>query len=150
MDSNKTNTQEKCCKSDSTARSFARFICIGISNTIISFACFKFSLYVLPEFRSRTAFSQGAAYAVGTVWSFFWNRTWTFRSDGRVHSESIRFLILQIAMLLLSSFYMWIAVDLFGGSANINWLGVMFVITILNFSLMRAWVFKPGRNQSNG
>lgn len=146
MDPNGKKIRDTRRKSDTTARSFARFICVGITNTIISFASFKLSLHLLPHFRARTAFSQGAAYAVGTVWSYFLNRTWTFGSDGRVHSEGIRFLVVQTAMLLLSSVYMWIAVDRFGGPANINWLGIMFVVTILNFLLLRRWVFQPRGN----
>lgn len=133
------------CKSGSIAGSYARFICVGTSNAIIGFATFKLFLHVLPDFGPRTAFSQGMAYATGIVWSFFWNRIWTFRSDGRVYSEGIRFLAVQMAMLLLSSFYMWIAVDRFGGPVNVNWLGVMFLVTILNFSLLRVWVFKSRR-----
>lgn len=104
---------------------------------------FQISLSVFPKFLGVVALSQSLSYLSGLVWSYFWNRKWSFRSKGNLYGEFNKFVILQICLLLLSASVISLLVDFIGLSEKEGWIIVMFFITIINFTLLKLWVFKP-------
>jgi len=114
-----------------------RFGVVGASNAAVGFGTFWSALHVM-----RAAFAQAMAYAVGTAWSYYWNRRWTFESSGAVAGEATRFVSLQAGFLLFSSGCMGFFVDRHHLPAGPTWLAVMFVVTVLNFVLSRYWAFR--------
>jgi len=76
------------------------------------------------------------------LWSYYWNRRWTFQSQGRVASEASRFFSLQIGFMLLSSSLLGLLVDHSHLPSGPTWLAVAVLITILNFVASRYWAFK--------
>jgi putative flippase GtrA len=117
--------------------SLVRFGVVGVSNTVISFVAFWSAHRVLGA-----AASQGIAYTLGTLWSYYWNRRWTFQSQGKVASEASRFFSLQIGFMLLSSLLLGLLVDHARLPSGPCWLGVSALITALNFVASRYWAFK--------
>ena len=91
--------------------SFYRFVIVGISNTMISYIVFVASYYLL--FANNASISQCFSYGAGIVWSFHWNRKWTFKSHDKAVRNFILFLMLQSAMLLLSVYMIHVLVDVF-------------------------------------
>jgi putative flippase GtrA len=131
-------------RSDSLlAARFVRFILIGISNTLLSFLVFQTGLFLLKGFRLRAAGAQVAGYSAGVLWSYYWNRRWSFRSSRNVEAEFPRFLTAQLLCLSLSTAAMWTACDYARFPATWAWAVVMAGITIINFSLLQYWVFRP-------
>ena len=122
--------------------SFIRFIVVGLSNTLISFAVFKLSLSVFPDFLGDTALAQSLSYATGLLWSYFWNRKWSFRSGEAMFGEFGKFVILQLALLALSAAIISVLVDIIGIATTLSWIAVMFFITIINFFFLKSWVFR--------
>lgn len=118
--------------------SLVRFGVVGVSNTAISFAAF-WSLHRA----AGAAAAQGIAYTLGTLWSYYWNRRWTFQSRGKVASEAGRFFSLQIGFMLLSSALLGLLVDRAHLPSGLCWLAVSALITVLNFVASRYWAFKP-------
>jgi putative flippase GtrA len=118
--------------------SLVRFGVVGVSNTAISFVAFWSAHRVLGA-----AASQGIAYTLGTLWSYYWNRRWTFQSQGKVASEASRFFSLQIGFMLLSSLLLGLLVDRARLPSGLCWLGVSAFVTALNFVASRYWAFKP-------
>src|SRR3954470_12202308 len=118
--------------------SLVRFGVVGVSNTAISFVAFWSAHRVLGA-----AASQGIAYTLGTLWSYYWNRRWTFQSQGKVASEASRFFSLQIGFMLLSSLLLGLLVDHAQLPSWPCWFAVSALITVLNFLASRYWAFKP-------
>lgn len=118
--------------------SLVRFGVVGLSNTAIGFGAFWTAHRVL-----RAAVAQGIAYTLGTLWSYYWNRRWTFQSQGKVASEAGRFFSLQIGFMLLSSALLGLLVDHAHLPSAPCWLAVSALVTVLNFVASRYWAFKP-------
>ena len=118
--------------------SVVRFGVVGVSNMAVSLAAFWTAHRVLPA-----SAAQGIAYTLGTVWSYYWNRRWTFQSQGDVASEAGRFVTLQIAFMLLSSALLGLLVDHMHLPSTLCWIGVSAFVTVLNFVASRYWAFKP-------
>ena len=117
--------------------SVVRFGVVGVSNTAIGFGVFWSAHHLMPAMGA-----QCLSYAVGMLWSYYWNRRWTFQSQGRVASEASRFFTLQIGFMLLSSALLGLLVDRMHLPSGATWLGVMVLITVLNFLASRFWAFK--------
>jgi putative flippase GtrA len=122
-----------------TQTQFKRFVVVGLTNTVISYAAFRAMLVLLPQTDRRATIAQAVAYAAGVGWSFFWNRRWTFSAvpNGRFW----RFLIVQLGCLISSSLAVGFLVDNVGLPATPVWIFVMAAITILNFLAVRFWAF---------
>lgn len=124
---------------------FVRFLAVGLSNTVIGFLAFRLSMLLLPVFSFKTALSQSICYVCGATWSFFWNRRLTFESDAPAGEQGVRFFLVQGFMLGVTSFYMWVAVDLMKGPENINWLVITGFATFLNYKLLKHFAFRRSR-----
>ncbi len=118
--------------------SMVRFGIVGVSNTAIGFAAY-WSLHRALG----AAAAQGIAYTLGTLWSYYWNRRWTFQSQGKVANEASRFFGLQLGFMLLSSVLLGLLVDHARLPSFPCWLAVSALITVLNFVASRYWAFKP-------
>lgn len=114
-----------------------RFGLVGVSNTVIGFTVFRGALHLFAAF-----YSQALSYSVGMLWSYYWNRRWTFKSESNVAREALRFFGLQIAFMLASAGLLGLLVDDMHFAAGLSWLGVVVLITALNFVLSRYWAFK--------
>ena len=121
---------------------FLRFVAVGCTNFLVSFAVFRLALKWLPALEARAAVSQILSYAAGIAWSYAWNRTFTFRSRAAVAPQAARFVAVQMGFLLLSAGSVGWLVDRLGWPATPAWLLVMTVVTVANFLAMRAWVFR--------
>jgi putative flippase GtrA len=118
--------------------SVIRFGVVGVSNTVIGFAAFWSLHHLMPA-----AGAQGVGYTLGGLWSYYWNRRWTFQSRGKVAGEASRFLSLQFGFMLLSSMLLGLLVDHAHLPSWPCWLAVSALITVLNFVASRYWAFKP-------
>ncbi len=123
--------------------SFLRFIGVGLTNMLISLTMFQIALRSLPSFSWQGGAAQTISYSAGIVWSFFWNRKWTFQSSNNLTTEAASFIISQLGMLLISTLLITLTVDIFKWQPTLSWVLVMGIITILNFLVIKKWVFKP-------
>ena len=114
-----------------------RFGVVGVSNFVVSFSTFWAAHHFMPAFGA-----QCVCYVAGMLWSYYWNRRWTFQSQGRVASEASRFFSSQIAFMFLSSSLLGLLVDRWHWPSGATWLGVMVFITVANFGVSRYWAFK--------
>jgi putative flippase GtrA len=122
--------------------SFLRFVLVGLSNFAVSFTVFRVLVAVSGSFEYKATFSQVASYAAGTVWSFIWNRRFTFRSKGSIPGQATRFFVLQAVLALVSSGVIGLLVDGKGFPASLTWFVVMGFITVVNYLVSKKWVFR--------
>jgi putative flippase GtrA len=122
-------------------RTFAKFLVVGFSNFLVSFAVFWLCVNAPIQFTFKAGVAQLVAYSVATLWSFFWNRRVTFKSSGPVRRQLTRFVVLQASLAVISAALIGFAVEVVGVSPVISWFVVMSGITIANFILSKWWAF---------
>lgn len=125
---------------------FVRFLLVGLTNTGISFLAFLLALRFLPAMGARVLTAQLLSYGTGLVWSYVWNRRWAFGSTAAVGAEAGRFLLSQVALMTGSAVLLALVVERLRVDPRLAWVGVMGVVTILNFTVLRAWVFPAPAN----
>ena len=133
---------------------FARFLLVGLSNTLVGFGVFQGLLRWPHEGALAVSLCQLVSYTVGTAWSFFWNGRFTFQSHAPVAKQGLRFVVVQLFMAGASSAGVALCVDVLGWAPTLSWFIVMAPVTIANFLLSRYWVFRsspsarPGESNS--
>ncbi len=118
-----------------------RFLCVGATNFLISFAVFQGLLLIPRSSDLLLPAYQLVSYGAGIVWSYFWNRRFTFGSRQPWLREGSRFLVLQVCLALLSAALIGALVNILGLGPTISWLAVMSFITVVNFLASKLWVF---------
>ncbi|MBN2284947.1 MAG: GtrA family protein [Tissierellales bacterium] len=117
-----------------------KFIVVGISNTLISYIVFfGFYNFVLL---GNAFLSQCISYAAGVLWSFNWNKKWTFSGKKHRWSVFIPFATVQVTLLFLSAFSISIANHNLNWNVNLIWLCVMVIITVINYNISKYLVFR--------
>ena len=122
---------------------FLKFLLVGLANTALSFAVFKLVLAAAPAGMLAASVAQALSYCAGICLSYLLNRGWVFTDAGKSSRVKTRFLIVQVGLALGSTAAIGLLVDGFGMHETLVWVAVMGVVTILNFLLLRTWVFKP-------
>lgn len=79
-------------------RQVIKFGLVGVANTLISLAL----LFFLEEVvKMDIRIANPLAYLLGTVNSFYLNKKWTFKSEGKVHKEGpLFFAVIGVAWLI--------------------------------------------------
>lgn len=116
-----------------------KFGIIGILNTAIDFFLFIFFVQILHwHILPANIFS----YSAGILNSFVMNKIWTFR-DRRPFSRSlnpfIRFIIINLSSLILSTFIVWLLNQYF--HAVVSKVISIVITFIWNFTFSRLFVF---------
>lgn len=117
-----------------------RFIIVGLSNAIVSYITF-FLLFNFI-FVSSVFISQCIGYGTGIIWSFIWNKNWTFSENSRSWIVFFPFSLLQISLLLISALSMSILDSMLDININYIWFCVMSIITLINFITSKYIIFK--------
>lgn len=117
-----------------------RFLIVGVSNTAISYTMFFFCFSFLTG--GSLIISQLLSYSSGVMWSYYWNNRWTFHCIVNNKYMMMKFISLQIFLLLLSTTLMHISSMFIQYSLSLIWLMVMVFITLLNFLFSKYLVFK--------
>lgn len=121
---------------------FIRFLLVGFSNFAVSFLAFYYFLSMPERLRPSVFVAQLLSYSIGTAWSFFWNRKFTFRSSNRPLGEATRFVVLQCSLAVASAAIIETVLLAFDILPIIAWILVMTGITIANYFLSRHWAFR--------
>jgi len=117
-----------------------KFIIIGASNTIISYIVF--SILYNKLLAGDAFYSQCLSYTAGIIWSFIWNKRWTFSEKPNRWASFAPFLTLQLILLLISAFALDIAKGNLDWNINLIWGCVMAVSTAVNFVMTKYLVFR--------
>lgn len=132
----------------SDARSATRFAIVGLTNFCVSFTVFYVCFNYLPETVQRHtpdgALANLLAYVAGMVNSFVLNRSWTFRARGNPAIQALRFGVVNLSSLALSTLVMFWFVDVLAYSALAIWVPLTLVVMTLNYLGCKHWAFAPG------
>ena len=151
-------------------KQFSRFIIVGCANFAISFVVFYifYNYLKLSDFlfavleptgghlerglqaigakSADAALANVIGYSAGIINSFTWNKLWTFKARHETARQFGRFLLLNLACLILSSAALFLFTDYLGWSYLPVWFVTMGIVTLINFAVSKYWVFvnKPG------
>ncbi len=121
-----------------------RFIAVGFLNTAVDFFAYYFLSRDLIFFSDHLTVTKLVSFLSGSVCSFFFNRSWTFRKNGRIQPQEV------------GKFYSTVALSVIINTASMQFFISVFhiydliavVLSILftfafNFTLSKFWVFRP-------
>lgn len=127
-------------RANNFSTSSVKFILVGLSNTAVSYCSF---VVVHDNGRGLDVFlSQIVGYGLGVLWSFFWNKNWTFAEKHHSWSVLPKFLLVQVLMMFLSAGLMLLADQITELNLSVIWFLTAGFITWLNFLILKFAVFR--------
>ena len=125
---------------------FKRYFIVGLSNAALSYILMVL-LYDLQSVNpNRGALAQAGASAFVLIWSYFWNRRWSFNSANEMGREGARFLVIQALVFGLGVAAMGLMVDVLALPLTASWIAMNGIVIVANFSLLKLWVFSQTQN----
>ncbi len=85
--------KKKIKSSDKIVKQGAKFGLVGLSNAVIDYSLYIGLTTLLKVPLDRVFLFKFLSGSVAMINSFYWNRTWTFKSKAKVSRSAIRFLI---------------------------------------------------------
>lgn len=92
-----------------------------------------------------TGLASSLAYVVAIPVSFVGQKYFTFRSDGRTMTELPKFLVIQVANIILCGVILKLATDIWGLPAIVGILMVVVVVPLASYVLFALLVFTASR-----
>ena len=124
-----------------------KFGIVGISNIAIDvlvywlFTRFFHLYYIL---------AATVSFLVANVWSYFWNRRWTFHDDNRaVIRQYFKFLAANIIAIILNLGVLFVLVDFLHLNDITAKIIASIIVGLINFAINKKWAFggKPEKSQ---
>ena len=157
--------QDKFAEFSPGIKQFTKFLVVGFSNFAVSFVVFyllynhwKLSDIFYGLFGQAGKSVEGFilqigatsldatlanifGYGAGIINSFIWNKLWTFKAHQKAATQFGRFLVLNLACLLLSSAALFLFTDYLNWPYLPVWFVTMGIVTLVNFGFSKFWVF---------
>lgn len=119
----------------------ARYSVVGILNTALD-ATLYFLLTHFLGLGGLKVLAKAISYGAGTVNSFHWNRSWTFKSRVRALVTFLPFLAVSLMALGLNAVAMYLSLELFS-QQELPAFAVATIATLLwNFVLTKFVIFR--------
>jgi putative flippase GtrA len=124
---------------------FAKYLLVGLLNTALGYAVIFGCMYLAGW---SAILSNVAGYSAGLMISYALNRTFTFRSTAKSHSEIVRFLLVFLISYLSNLGVLWTLIHQAGIHEGVSQVlaGIVYVVT--SFLMNRFYVFKQSPPQS--
>jgi len=124
-------------------RQFIKFCIVGVSSTIVDWGVF----YLLDAvFGIYYVYAKVISFLVAVINSFFWNRSWTFRSrsEQRMH-EFIKYMLVYTIGMGLNVGIMYSAVDHFHWRKLAGLIAATAITSVWNFLTNKFWTFRQSQ-----
>ncbi len=122
-----------------SAKQFAKFCIVGVSNTAIYFVVYYFLLWIdLPYLWANTA-----GFVISVANGYFWNHRYVFEA-GKTPKKAhvVKTYVAYGITFVMSSVLIWIEVEALGISAYLAPLVAAAITVLLNFFMNRYWVYR--------
>jgi putative flippase GtrA len=126
-------------KNNKTNFEFAKFVLVGISNTLLT----AITIWILLNNLHYSEYiSNIIGYIIGLINSFIWNRKWTFNSNLKIKETLFKFIV----TFAISYLFQFVNLYLLRHYTTIDpyfcQLLSIIVYTLLNFLLNKYYTFK--------
>ena len=119
---------------------FIKFVCVGISNTIISLVIY----YLLNAIGFNYIISMGCGYVISSITGYLLNKHWVFEKKSEEKSI-FRYYVVYFLALFLNLSLMNFFVEIIGFSKDFAPLPTIFITTIFNYLFSNFWVFNKNK-----
>lgn len=118
---------------------FSRYALVGLTSNAVGYLLYLLLTYVGMDYK----ISMTLLYAVGVLQTFYFNRVWSFRYDGRMSTAFMRYVIAYVLGYLLNLGFLWIAVDNLHLPHQIVQAVAIVTVAAFLFVVHKYWVFAP-------
>jgi putative flippase GtrA len=126
----------------SLAAQVVKFMTVGVLNTLIDAGTYWVLTRWLPFFPTQLVLAKGVSYVVGMVNSFYWNRTWTFKSRSNPWRAALLFSLTHLVALGINAGVMALGLDVLALPDMVALLCATGASFVWNFALNKLVVFK--------
>lgn len=124
---------------NNAVRQLFSYVLIGLLANLLGYALYLLLTYLIDA----PKLIMTVLYSVGALISFFANRRFTFRHDGRIDIAGVRYIFAQFLGYLLNLILLVLFVDWLGFAHQIVQVVAIVVVAIFLFVLSRFFVFAP-------
>lgn len=117
---------------------FIKFGIVGLSNTFITFVVY----FILVKLNVYYVTANIIGYIAGVINSFFWNSSWVFKKSKKDLSLLIKFVIVNLITLAITSFVLYIGADKLNISKYVAQIISTIIGILFNYTLNKLWTFK--------
>lgn len=115
----------------------SRYAVVGLASNAVGYLLYL----LLTHFGMGYKSAMSLLYAVGVVQTFYFNRSWSFGHQGRVHGALARYVIAYALGYLLNLGLLWFAVDRLHLHHQIVQAIAIVLVAASLFLMHRYWVF---------
>ena len=130
----------------------AKFLAVGILNTALD-ASLYFVLTRWPALRYACGYSgqgfstlqtlaKGTSYGAGILNSFYWNKSWTFKSDAGTMAAFVPFVVVNLAGLAINAGVMRVCLNTFNLAELVSLALATGAAFLWNFTISKVFIFK--------
>ncbi len=125
-------------------RQLVKFALVGVSSFLLDLAIFLYLTRFIFWFQQHYIIANAIAFFLTVMWSFNFNRLWTFKVMTRFSTKQYsKFLLVYSIGLVLSSCFLYLAVEKLHLYDVLAKFLVAIVVMMWNFSGNKFWTFKP-------
>jgi putative flippase GtrA len=128
-------------------KQFSRFVLVGVLNTVLGY-CVIFACMYVAHWSAEVSNMTG--YAVGLTVSYLLNRTYTFNSTQRRHTEMLRFLAGFGACYGANMLALMVLIHQFGVHEGVSQVIAGAVYVMASYLVNKHFVFAAPRTRSPG
>lgn len=116
---------------------FLKFSLVGVLNTLITIISYNILIFLGLNYQ----LSNVIGYALGTINSYFFNKSWVFSSKENSYKLFTKFIIVNLITLGINSYILHLGVTNFNLSKSIAQLIATAFGMVVNFALNKLWTF---------
>ncbi|MGM7721508.1 GtrA family protein [Metabacillus sp. Hm71] len=118
---------------------FLKFGTVGIFNTLITVGSYSLLVMLGMDY----IFANILAYSLGVINSYYWNKNWVFAAGTGRHTDFfIRFVLVNLITLCLTTFFLYLLVDRFSMQPLLAQVFATGCGLVVNYALNQKWTFK--------
>ena len=115
-----------------------KFGIVGVANTIIGYGTYL----ILIAFNVNVQLAMAGNWVIGSIFSFFLNKYWTFQQKNNDSASVIRFIIVCTFAMLLNIALVTVTVNFLGMEKKIGGLVSMIFVVGINFLGQKFFAFR--------
>lgn len=119
-------------------REFSKFVFVGILNTGLGYLLFALFIYVGIFY----LLSMTISHILTVIHSYFWNRSFTFKSKGSYQKELPKFFVVYTIVYFLNFILLYITVGLLKLNVYVSQVFILGFVVVTSFCGQRYWTFK--------
>jgi putative flippase GtrA len=123
-------------------KQLVKFAVVGIFNTFLDIALYFLLSRYVGIFQQRLVWAKGIAYILGTINSFLWNRSWTFRSQIKSQKTIMPFMLLSFASVAINTGTMYVCLTALHLNELVSLVLATLVVFAWNFTTSKYLVFQ--------